>query len=56
MNDQPLPASTVLPIEALVDPLGYLARYLEQPPESLRIVSVEPVNPENMKVRYLLLP
>ncbi len=52
----PIPASSILPVEALVDPQAALARYLDQPAESIQILSVQSESAETIKVRYLLLP
>lgn len=56
MSEQPIPASTILSVECLVDPRAAVAAYLEQPVECIRVLSVQSEGMDKIKVRYLLMP
>lgn len=53
-NQDMLAASTEAPVEALADPLTWLARYLDTPAEEIHIVSYETIPDQKVKIRYFL--
>lgn len=55
MNQDALPCSTTGPVECLADPVAYLARKLEQDPDDIKVVSMEVLQDQTVKIRFYLL-
>lgn len=55
-NQDALPGSTVLPVEAMADPAAAVARKLGLEKEDISVVSMETISKDEVKIRFYVLP
>jgi len=53
-EEQPLKGSAVMPIQCLVDPRKHLAEIFEIDQDLIQVISVQTLNPDEIKVRFII--